>query len=172
MAATTSIKEVNGVSSGTATTVTSSRLCTTDSVSPGTTNPMVKPLSGTNLSYYKSYYLNADTTPTGTINNLKVYTDGSIGWTGVTLKLGTKSTYTQATGTAGTTGTDAATALSITMTDASTYTSGSPLSLTGTLSNPSTGKISDYLIVQATVSTSAVPGTLASETVTFQYDET
>lgn len=172
MAATTSIKELNGASSGTATTVTSIRFSSSDSTSPGTNNPLRKPSSGSNYSYWKTLYLNADTTPSGTINNIKFYTDGTIGWTGCTLKAGTKNSYTQSTGTSGTTGDDAATALSITMTDAATYTSGSPLSVTGTISNPSTGRISDYIILQITLSTSAVAGTLSSETLTISYDET
>ncbi len=170
--ATISIKEVNGAAAGTPTTITTPRLCTSDTYNPGTSYPIVKPAAGSNYSYWKSWYLNADTTPAGTINNVKVYTDGSIGWSGVTLKFGTKATYTQATGTQDTTGNDAASGLSITMTDASTYISASPLSITGTIANPSTGKITDYLIVQATVSTSATAGTLSAETITFRYDET
>jgi hypothetical protein len=167
MAATVNIKELNGASAGTPTTSTSARFCTTDSAAPGTNYPLVKPSSGTNYSYIKTFYLNADTTPTGTINNIKWYTDGTIGWTGVTISVKTSSSYTQATGTEGTT----ATAMSG-GTDASTYTSASPLSVTGTLSNPSTGKISDYVLMQAAVSTSAVAGTVAAETITWRYDET
>jgi len=170
--ATISIKEVNGSGSGTPTTITTPRLCTADVYNPGTLYPTVKPAAGTNFSYWKSWYLNADTAPTGTINNVKVYTDGAIGWTGVTLKFGTRNSYTQATGTQDSTGDNAATGLSITMTDAATYTSASPLSLTGSISNPSTGKITDYLIVQSTISTSATAGTLSAETITFRYDET
>ena len=170
--ATISIKEINGSGGGTPTTITTPRLCSADNYNPGTLYPLVKPAAGSNYSYWKTWYLNADTTPTGTINNVKVYTDGTIGWTGVILKFGTNTTYTQSTGTQDTTGVDAATSLSITMTDASTYTSASPLSLSGSITNPSTGKVSDYLIVQATVSTSATAGTLSSETITFRYDET
>jgi hypothetical protein len=88
-------------------------------------------------------------------------------WTGVTLFAGTNASYTQATGNS-TTGDDSAVAT----TDASTYTTGSPLSVSGSISNPSTGKISDYVMVQADLSTGAVAGTLAAETLTFRYDET
>lgn len=174
MAATISIKELNGASSGTPSTVTNVRLCTADAYNPGTANPLVKPSAGSNYSYWKSIYLNADTSPSGTINNIKWYTDGTIGWTGVTLKAGVVNTYDQATGTEGTTGDEANAghAETPTMTDAATYTSASPLSLTGSINNPSTGKISQILILQATVSTSAVAGALSAETATFAYDET
>ena len=55
---------------------------------------------------------------------------------------------------------------------AATFTSAAPLSVPGTISNPNTGKISDYVVMQAVVGTTAVAGTLAAETITFQYDET
>ena len=174
MAATVSVKEVNGASAGTPSTVTNVRLCTADAYNPGTGNPLVKPSSGDNYSYWKSLYLNADSTPSGTINNLKWYTDGTIGWTGVVLYAGVSDTYDQATGTEGTTGDEANAGHSATptMTDAATYTSAAPLALTGSISNDDTGKISQYLILQAKVTTSAVAGALAAETATFSYDET
>lgn len=64
----------------------------------------------------------------------------------------------------------AATLLSGT-TDAFTYTSGSPLSLAGSISNPSTGPFGDGLELQMTVGSTASQGTTPSETLTFQYDE-
>ncbi len=169
MSATISIKEVNGASTGTPTTVTAVRFCTDDLVNPTTTSPLVKPSAGSNYSYKKSTYLNADTTPSGTINNVKWFTDGTIGWTGVTIQAGTAAAYAQATGTPNTTGTQMTAQGS--QADASTFTTGSPLAVTGTLSNPSTGKISDHVVFQAVLSTSAVAGTLASETITWRYDE-
>lgn len=167
MAATVSVKQANSTGP-TATTVTNVRMNTDDTVNPGTVNPLVKPAASVNRSYWKTVYLNADTTPSGTINNVKIYSDGSIGWTGCTLYVGSTGTYTQATGTPGTTGNDSSVATAL----MSNYTSGSPKSLTGTISNPSTGKISDYVVMQTDVSTSAVAGTLSAETITFQYDET
>jgi hypothetical protein len=167
MAATVSIKECNGTGP-TATTVTALRFCTTDVYNPGTNYPLVKPGTGsTNYSYKKSLYLNADTTPTGTINNVKFYSDGNIGWTGVTIQAKTSATYSQATGTQGTTGAQMTGGASV-----ASHTSAAPLSVNGTLSNPSTGKISDYVELQAVISDTAVAGTLSSETLTFQYDVT
>lgn len=167
MAATVSVKQVTG-SGPTATTITNLRMNTDDTVNPGTTNPLVKPSSGTNYSYIKTVYLNADTTPTGTINNVKLYCDGTIGWTGVDLYVGSNGTYHQAEGTEGTT----ATVSTVATADIEEFTSGAPKSLTGSITNPSTGRISDYVVFQARVSTSAVSGTLSTETLTFQYDET
>lgn len=173
MAATTVIKEANGAGA-TATTVTNVRFCTTDSYNPGTTYPAVVPTSGSNYSYWKQIFLNADTAPSGTINNLKFFTDGTIGWTGVTLKVADVASYDQATGVQGTTGDNAATdhTNTPTMVDASTYTSASPLSLSGSLT-ATTGKINTgYLLLQTTISTSAGPGTVSAETLTIRYDET
>ena len=135
---------------------------------PGTINPLVKPAAGTNRSYWKTVYLNADTAPTGTINNCKIYTDGTIGWTGCTLYGNSTGTYTQATGTPGTTGTDS----SVATANMQGWTSAAPKNLTGTISNPNTGKITDYVVMQVDLTTSAVAGTLTAETLTFQYDET
>lgn len=167
MAATVVVKQVTG-SGPTATTITNLRMNTDDTVNPGTTNPLVKPAAGTNYSYIKTVYLNADSTPSGTINNVKIYSDGSVGWTGVTLFLGSNATYHQAEGTQGTT----AVLSTVATANVTNFTSGATKSLTGTINNPSTGQITDFVVFQARVSTSAVAGTLAAETMTFQYDET
>lgn len=167
MAATMSVKETNGGATPVDSTVTNVRFCTTDNYNPGTSYPMVKPGTGlTNYSFKKTLYLNADTTPSSLINNVKFYCDGTIGWTGVTIEVGTADTYTEPTGTEGSTGDDEGLNTNIT-----TYTSSSPLSLTGSISNPNTGKVSQYLELQAVISDSAVAGALAAETVTFRYDE-
>lgn len=173
MAATLSIKEANGATP-TNSTITNARFCTEDSSNPGTSNPMVKPDAGNNYSYWKHIFLNADTSPSSIINNVKFYTDGTIGWTGVTLNVSEVTNYDQATGTEGTTG-DEASANHLdtpTMVDASTYTSASPLSITGSINNPDTGKINTgYLLMQATVDTGAGAGALNTETMTYRYDE-
>lgn len=167
MAATVSVKQAYGAGPS-ADTITNLRFNTNDTVNPGATNPMVKPAAGVNRSYWKTVYLNADTTPTGTINNCKIYSDGTIGWTGCTLYGGSIGTYTQATGTPGTTGTDS----SVATANVANWTSAALKSLTGTISNPSTGRITDYVVMQVDVTTTAVAGTLVAETLTFQYDET
>ncbi len=167
MAATVSVKQVVGAGGGTATTITNLRFNTDDSVNPGTTAPLIKPSVGVNRSFWKTVYLNADTTPASFINNVKIYCDGTIGWTGCTLYIGSTGSYTQATGTTGLTGTDS----SVATANIQNYTSGAPKQLTGSIANPSTGRISDYVVMQVDVSTSATVGVLSPETITFQYDE-
>jgi len=167
MSATISVKEVNGGATPVATTITNSRFCTKDDYNPELENPLVKPETGlTNYSFKKSLYLNADTAPSGTINNIKFYCDGTIGWTGVDVEGKAADAYTEPTGTEGTTGDDND------GTNIETYTSVSPLSLAGSITNPSTGKVSQYLELQAVVSDAAEAGALAPETCTFRYDET
>jgi len=167
MSATVSVKQSVGAGPSD-TTITNLRFNTDDTINPGVVNPMVKPSAGTNRSYAKTVYLNADDSPSGTINNVKIYCDGSIDWTGCTLFIGSTGSYAQATGTPGTTGDDN----SVATANMEDFTSGSEKSLTGTISNPDTGKISDYVVMQVDLSTDAVAGTLATETITFQYDET
>jgi hypothetical protein len=55
--------------------------------------------------------------------------------------------------------------------DAFTFTSGSPLSLNGSITNPSTGRFGGGVYLQMTVASTATQGTTASETLTFAYDE-
>lgn len=127
-------------------------------------NPIPVPAAGTNYSYLKNWRLSASTTPANTINNLKFYTDGSNGYgTGVALNVKTSATYVDpvANGTTVLSGT----------TDAFTYTSGSPLSVAGSISNPSTGDFGDYVVMQMAVGTTAVQGTTGSESLTMSYDE-
>lgn len=171
MAATVSVQELNGADAGTPNAITNCRYCTADEYNPGTDHPMVKPAAGVYYSYVKHVYLNADTSPTGTINNIKWFCDGAIGWTGVTIKVGTDATYTPATGTESTTG-DEYTHTTLQDNSATPYTSAAPLSVPGSIDNPNTGKVSDYVISQVTISTGATAGGLAAETVTFRYDET
>jgi len=56
-------------------------------------------------------------------------------------------------------------------TSAFTYTSGSPLSVSGSISNPSTGVFGDPVQLQMAVASTATQGTTPSETLTFAYDE-
>ena len=172
MAATISVKQGTGATP-TNTTITNLRLKTADDPSgTDTTYPLVKPSAGTNYSYVAWLRLNADTTPTGTINNVKIFTDGTSGYgTGVTLKGITTATYAQATGTQGTSG-DLSSTVYTSGTDMFTYTTSAPLAVTGSLTNPSTGIISNYVAMQMALATTVVAGTLTAETFTWRYDET
>lgn len=56
--------------------------------------------------------------------------------------------------------------------NAFTYVVGSPLAVTGSLSNPSTGDFGDLVVYQLEVADTAQPGVTGTETFTWQYDET
>lgn len=147
----------------------------------GTSNPVRIPAAGTNYSYWASTRLNATTTPAGTINNIKWFTDGAnnLG-TGLGCNANTGSAYSQAVGTPGTTGTgltkvnyDAGGGtLAADPTNVFAFTAGAPLSVTGSLANPSTGDFGDFVVFQITVGSTAIPGASAQESFTWRYDET
>jgi hypothetical protein len=177
MAATVKIYEYWGAGpSSSAIPVSGARFCTADTNTPGTQYPVVRPNDGsTNRSYAKHFALYAETSAAGGISNVKWYTDGSKlsgavagTWDGIGMKAGSSSAYTQATGTEGTTGTESAVAT----TDAFTYTSAAKLSVAGSIAGGATGKISDYVVLQLSITSAAGPGTISSETMTWEYDET
>ena len=107
MAATVNIQEINGASA-TYTNVTSIRFCNADNYNPGLDYPCIVPGSGFSYSYWKSLLLDLAGTFTR-INNVRLYSDGAIGWTlgtGGLLRLAVHpngdmgvSTYQQSTGT-------------------------------------------------------------------------
>lgn len=143
----------------------------------GTTNPVQVPDSGTNYSFWVVTRLNAVSSPSGTINNVKWYTDGSNNFgTGLTCKVNTATGYVQATGTDGETGDQLTTGNYATLagapSDAFGYTSGSPLSVSATISNPTTGQFGDRVVYQIEVASTAGPGASSAETFTWKYDET
>ena len=182
MAAT--VKIVRLTSSGpTETDVTSvsTRASTSDNpYTTETTNPVPIPAAGSNRTFWVVTRLKVTVTPSGTIDNLKWYTDGTNGsGTGITTEAGTSASYDQATGTVGTTGDQLNstnyTGLSPTSPSADNafgYTSAASLSVTGTISSPTTGQFGSYVAYQYTVGTGAGAGTASSETFTWQYDET
>ena len=174
MAATVVIKQWTGATP-TETTITNLRYKTADDPSgTDTTYPLVKPSSGTNYSYVATVIPYATVAPTGTINNLKFYTDGSNTYgTGVTLK-GiplAQGSYGAAAGTQGTSGT-LSSAVYTSGTDLFTYSSGSPLSLTGDLTSTTGDGTFQVLQSQMALATTVTAGTLTAETFTFRYDET
>jgi len=183
--ATIQILRKTGVAGATTTDITSinTRANAYDTHSTAdTTNPVRIPAADSNYSYWVSTRLNCTVSPAGTINNVKWYTDGSntLG-TGVTCTVAKASTganagYVQATGTPGTTGTVLSqanhTGLDAAPVDAFTLTTGSPLALTATISNPTTGEFGEHVVYQIAVGTTAVAGATTSETFTWRYDET
>lgn len=141
----------------------------------GTTNPILVPTSGTNYSYWVTTGLQIDAITGGTVSNIKWYTDGSnsLG-TGITCKGNTANSYVQATGTAGTTGTQLTTGnhsgLAGAPSDVFAYTSASPKSISG--SSSSTGAVGDFMVYQIEVDDTATAGAATAETFTWRYDDT
>jgi hypothetical protein len=178
MAATVLIRRLTGAGP-TATDITSinTRANAYDGHSTAdTTYPIQIPVAGTNYSFWVVTRLDCTVTPSSIINNLKWYTDGANGFgTGVTMKVNTATGYVQATGTQGTTGDQLTVGNYATLAgapgDAFSYTSGSPLSVTGSISNPSTGQFGDRVVYQIEVASTASPGATPTETITWKYDE-
>lgn len=181
MAATIIINRKTGVGP-TNTNITAANTRASASDNPYTTetaNPVPIPGAGTNYSFWVVTRLQCTVAPTTLVNNLKWFTDGSSGFgTGVGLVVATANVYDQATGTLGTTGTqltvanygNGTTDLDAEPVDAFTFTSGSPLAVTGSIAG--TGEFGDHVVYQFSVGTTASAGTAPAETITWQYDET
>lgn len=162
MAATMIVNEKNGAGE-TATDKTSGtvRFKNADNATVDTNNRMVVPGAGSDYSFEKWLRLNVTGTFTD-IQNLNFYTDGTSGFgTGVNLWAKAVATFVTPAEATATTG----------YTDAFTYTSGAPLSL-GAGPYTATGDIGSYLVAMLEVQSTAAPGTLTAETITFSYDET
>jgi hypothetical protein len=165
MAATIEIRSYHGATPDAGTDVAggSVRFKQADNDTADANNPVPVPAAGTNYSFLKQFRFYASVTPDNTIDNMNFYTDGANGYgTDVNLNALTDSGYTDpiALGAASGGGSDAF-----------GYTSGSPLTVSGSINNPTTGAFGHYLKLQITVGTSATQGTKSGETFTFEYDE-
>lgn len=162
MPATVQIQENNGAGPTTTDKTSSTiRFKNADNATVDTVNPMVKPTSGTDWSFKKWIGFNVTAGSYTSITNIKAYSDGANGWTGVKLfAKATTSTYStpaEETSTAG-------------YADFFGYTSGGALTIgSGTYS--STGVKGNYLEMAMEVYSTAGAGTLAGETLTVSYDE-
>jgi len=141
----------------------------------GTTNSILVPAAGTNYSYWVTTRLEVTAITAGTVDNVQWFTDGANNFgTGVTCSVGTATGYTQASGTAGTTGLQLTVGNFGTFTlgnaNAFTYTTGSPLTVTGTTST--TGQFGSRVVYQIEVGTTALSGATATETFTWRFDDT
>jgi hypothetical protein len=179
MAATVTIRRWTGDAGGpTKTNITSinTRANAEDThTTAGTTNSILIPSVGSNYSYWVSTRLSIDAITSGTVDNIKWYTDASNNFgTAVTCIGYTAATYVQATGTAGTTGTELTVGnhagLNGAPVNVFTYDSTTPASVTGTATG--TGDLGHFFVYQIVVGTTAVSGATASETFTWKYDDT
>lgn len=185
MAATILHKAITGVAPGTATDVDDLTMLfnTSDSVIlSGTTNPLKIPTTGSKYSFWKHYRPDCTVTPATLANNFRFYTDGAnsspagVLWWGQRANVGADAGYRQATGTVGDTGTQLTagnhTGLVGAPVDIFTWTSASPLALTGDVTNPATGLFGDLVAMQIEVQAAAQPGALAAEPFDLVWDET
>jgi hypothetical protein len=151
-----------------------------DDATIDTNDPITIPAASTVYSYYKHVYLKCDGADSHTMNNFKLYSDGANGLgTGVDLYVGgqfpTKNSGASTGYEVGAASELVADHGGIT-TSASVfgYTSGSALTVScsesGNVINAA-NETTNYVVLQMNVSSTASPGTTASETLTFSYDE-
>lgn len=161
------------------------RMKTNDNPTIDVIDPIPIPPSGTIRSYWKHLFIQAISAPSVQIDNVKFYTDGSLFISGVILQAGDQTPvknsgssagYDQATGTPGADGDELVanhTGIS-SKTNASSVTSGAPLSVTISETDnliDDIGDMSNYVLVQMDVDSTPPPGDLADEDMTFEFDE-
>ena len=162
MAATVQIIEKNGAG-GTPTDKTSGtiRFKNADDATVNTSNPMVKPPSGTDYSYEKWLRFNVSGGTYTEITNVEAYSDGANGLgTGIDMYAKAVTSYATPAEASSTSG----------YTSIFSYTSGSPLTL-GAGPFTSTGEKGDHLVMMATVADTASQGVKGPETLTIAWDE-
>lgn len=167
MAATVVITSHHGTTGASTNDVdgTSIRYKQADNDTVDANNPIPIPGAGTNYSWIKHMRFNCTVAPANAINNLKVYSDGASGLgTGMDLlcKTVASGSYVNPVSNAAT--------LVTGQTSVFTYTSGSPLAVTGSIA-ATTGEFGDYLLSQFSVASTAAQGTSGSEVITFSFDE-
>ena len=157
--------------------VTNLRFKLADDNNQDANNPCVKPVAGTNYSFWKHIALYCIVAPDTAINNVKLYADGSLAWAGCVMYVGDQTLlfnqYDQGeTGGADTGAEMVANHTNIaSKTDLFTYDSGSPKDITGSIAY-TTGRITNLVVLQVDIGTSAGAGQMPQETLTWRYDET
>lgn len=131
----------------------------TNSLANRQANPLTIPSAGTNYSYEKWLKLKIDVVPANSVSNFLFWTDGAF-QTGVGFKAGVTATGV----------TPVVTASTVATVDASTYTSAAKLTWhAGSLS--ALNATTQYLVLQASVGTTAVQGNMTQESFNYSYDE-
>ena len=143
-------------------------------------DPIPIPSAGTNRSRWKHMYIKATTAPDTQIDNLKIFTDGTGFGVGITAVVGTETPPNTLLSDAGYDVSDVADEVMTNHADitASTdfflATSGAPKTVTISEAGAVIDAIneeSNYVVIQMEVISTATPGDLADETITFEYDE-
>ena len=167
MAATVEIRSYHGATADAGTDVAggSVRYKTADDDTVDANNPIPIPGAGTDYSWIKHFKFYASVAPSNAINNCLLYSDGANGLgTGVTLMVKI-STYLNPIS-------NANTVLTGTSDVFTTYGSvGSALAVPGSIGAATGAITTDYIQSQMNVASTAGQGTTATETLTFQFDE-
>jgi len=174
MAAVPKFYEHNGASP-TVTEISALVFCSADETAPGNEHPLVKPTGADNRSFVKTLGFGFSTGPSVSCSDFRLYSDGTIGWTGCTWNIGDQlpEAYVQATGTEGLTGTEMTalyTGVITSKTDFATYTSAAPKTIDA-LKTSGTGVYTKFFCFQVDVSSSAVVGALGAEALTMSWLE-
>lgn len=128
-----------------------------------TSNRMPIPAAGTEYSYLKHTALRCTVTPAALIDTCRFYGDGALP-TGVSMFVRDNS-YTDPT-------VNVDTILGGFSSNYAGYISSAKLTIAGSMTNPSTGKIfTNYLQWQMGVTTTAAAGIMTAETATYEYLE-
>ena len=161
------------------------KMKTADDPDVNSTNPIPKPASGTNRSFWKQVCLVCSVAPAFQCDKFRWYTDSGGFGTGITLKVGNqfpirtkllRTGYKVATGTIGLTGTEMVAGHNnlTSSSDAFTKTSGSPLAVScnedGNLIN-AVDESTNYIVLQAEVISTASGGAPSNENVVWKWDE-
>lgn len=166
MAATVKIFSFHGSSpSGADVTDGTIRFKQADDDTQDANDPIPIPAAGYEYSYLKQIQLKAETSPSGTIDNLKFFGDGALGWAGCAIYAEARASYIDPT-------VQIDTMHPSWVDNWENYVTGSPLSVTGSISNPDTGYFGQLVVQQLRVDSGAGVGVQAAETVNVRYDET
>lgn len=162
MPATIVLLACTGTNAATETEVTGITMRANDSAVNDTANPIVIPSASLNRSYEKWLRWKCTGAPSNQVTNFKYWGPGSVPATGTILYDGT--TASGATPVAS----DSATA--VTQQDTNHYSSGTALTVGGTLIN--INDKSNFLVLQLDVASTASPGSISQQTHNYSYDET
>lgn len=164
MAAVIEVRAAHGGSAGSPASqaaVTTVRFKTADNDTADTTNPLVKPTSGTNYSYEKWFKLQVTTGPDNNLTNLRFHRSAGSPSTGISDFYGEVS---QATGYSVPVGTNS-TLATVAMPTSATVLTNDNGTFTGT------GQYGPWLVVQWDIATTASAGTQTTLTYRWTFDE-
>lgn len=166
MVAAMKIYEMSATMTGTDKTASTVRFKLADNATIDSNNPITIPSSGENYrrSMHKKLRMYCATAPSTQVDNLQMYSDGSNTFgTGISVNASNRGVTWAANATVTLTGGK----------DLFGFTSGAPMNIDAvdTAAIVTTGYGGDIVALQMVVASTAAPGALTDETITFSYDE-